>query len=50
MITVDGVTEPMAYWCEKYGVKHSLIKDRLRMGWSDSDAVKLPARARRSAA
>lgn len=47
MLTVDGVTAPLAHWCESRGVKYTLIRDRLKLGWSHEDAVKIPAGQRR---
>jgi len=42
LITFEGETLCMTAWAERLGVSRSLIKDRLRMGWSVEDAFRLP--------
>ena len=46
MITVDGVTKCMSDWCASSGLKMTTVKERLKLGWSESDAVTLPVGAR----
>lgn len=41
IITVDGEANTIAYFSDKYGVKHHTIQTRLARGWSDNDAVKI---------
>ena len=43
LITFEEETLCMTAWAERLGVSRSLIKDRLRMGWSVEDAFRLPA-------
>lgn len=41
MLTVDGVTRPLAEWCEKYGVPSAKVRLRLdRYGFTPEQAVK----------
>jgi len=42
LITFEGEALCMTAWAERLGVSRSLIKDRLRMGWSVEDAFRLP--------
>lgn len=39
LITVFGEVNTIAYFSEKYGVKHHTIATRLSRGWSESDAA-----------
>ena len=38
MITFNGVTKTLAQWCRELGVSYRLVKDRLRLGWSEDRA------------
>jgi hypothetical protein len=42
-ITHNGVTKVIADWNKELGGSDSLIKRRLKRGWSESDAVTIPA-------
>lgn len=42
LLTVNGVTRCVAEWAEIMGVRDSVIRDRLRGGWSEEDAVLKP--------
>jgi len=42
LLTMDGVTMTAAEWGRKVGIKSSVIRDRLRLGWSDEDAISIP--------
>lgn len=42
LITADGVTKPLWQWAEESGLKFGTIHRRLKMGWSEQDAVTLP--------
>jgi hypothetical protein len=42
LLTVDGETQCIAVFSEKYGIPFVTITSRLRRGWSDADAVKVP--------
>jgi hypothetical protein len=41
-ITVDGVTRLLCEWAEITGIARLTIYNRLRLGWTDEQAVKTP--------
>ena len=45
LITVDGVTDTIAGWALRLGVRRQTIVQRLHLGWSERDAVTTPAGA-----
>ncbi|EPM2991048.1 hypothetical protein ACTLJQ_000849 [Escherichia coli] len=44
MLTVNGETNTIHYFSEKYGIGEHTIHIRLRLGWSHESAVLLPLR------
>lgn len=44
-ITVNGETQPLAYWCEKYSINKVTAMDRIKRGWSPELAFETPARS-----
>lgn len=42
VLTVNGKSQCLSQWAEDMGVSRTLIRDRLRLGWSHSDAVLIP--------
>ena len=42
LITIGGITKPMAVWAEDVGIKSPTIRARLKSGWSDEAAVFTP--------
>lgn len=42
MLTVDGVTKPMATWADETGINANAMAARLRRGWSHERIVKTP--------
>lgn len=44
-ISVDGESKTLAQWAREFGIKESVIRNRLKRGWSEEDAVKIPLRA-----
>ena len=46
LLTMDGVTQPIAEWALDYGIPASLIMDRLRYGMSTERAITKPMRAK----
>lgn len=44
LLTFDGVTLTAAQWAERLGIAPSLIYKRLRLGWTDADALTRPVR------
>lgn len=42
MIDVNGVMKSLVEWCEHYGVKPSMVCDRLSAGWCVKDALTKP--------
>ncbi len=39
LLTADGVTATMSEWCEKVGTYHALVRQRLKRGLSEKDAI-----------
>lgn len=46
-LTIDGRTMCVAEWAREAGVEEGLIRDRLRLGWAEREAVFAPARRMR---
>lgn len=46
-ITVDGVTRSMSDWSLRLGGNPTLVLRRLKLGWSERDAVTVPPKGRR---
>ena len=44
LITIDDVTLTIAQWAKKMGFGKKVIGDRLKLGWSEFDAVMTPVR------
>lgn len=44
LLTHDGITLTAVQWAEQLGVSPALIYNRLRLGWSDTDALTRPVR------
>lgn len=42
VIELDGVKKTLTEWCEMYGINSSTVSTRLRLGWTESDAIKSP--------
>jgi hypothetical protein len=40
LIEMDGETKTLAQWCEDLGVSYGLVSMRIRLGWSEEDALK----------
>lgn len=45
--TIDGVTDTMTNWARKYGIKPTIVFDRLFDGWSEYEALTIPKGGRR---
>jgi hypothetical protein len=48
-LTIDGVTRTLAEWSAVTGVRRGVIDERLRRGWSPSEAVFTPVAGQRRA-
>ena len=46
-LTIDGVTLCISEWAERVGIGNKIIEHRLRLGWTQEDAVKRPVRVQR---
>lgn len=44
VLTFKGETRSLVEWCEVLNLPYSAIRNRLRVGWSDSDALTKPIR------
>lgn len=40
MLTIDGVTKPLAQWAEEHELLYSTVFDRYKRGWSPEDCLK----------
>lgn len=43
LLTLDGITLTAAEWARRVGISAPALRDRLKKGWSDEDALTLPA-------
>jgi hypothetical protein len=43
IIEIDGVSKPLLVWCSELGAKVAVVRDRLKRGWSDKDALFTPS-------
>lgn len=46
LITINGVTKSLIEWSEEYGISDSVVRGRIRIGWSDEDAITTPMKRR----
>jgi hypothetical protein len=46
MLTIDGQTKTLTQWSEQIGINALLVGNRLRLGWSPSEALGLVERKR----
>ena len=44
LITIKNETKTIAQWAEKMSISHQVIRDRLKLKWSEFDAVMIPVR------
>lgn len=44
LITYNGLTKPLAEWCEELDLPYSTIRARLRDGWGHCAAIETPVR------
>jgi hypothetical protein len=42
LITAKGKTQQVSAWAKETGISKQTIQARLRLGWSESDAVTIP--------
>ena len=42
LITIKNETKTIAQWAEKMSISHQVIRDRLKLKWSEFDAVMTP--------
>jgi hypothetical protein len=42
LVTINGETHPLIVWLERYGTVASRYKKRIKMGWSEFDAITRP--------
>jgi len=43
LLIIDDICLPMSLWLAKTGASQNVVKDRLKRGWSDKDALFTPA-------
>lgn len=41
-LTLNGKTQPVSAWAEEVGLPYAALADRVRRGWSDEDAIRVP--------
>lgn len=44
MLTIEGRSQAIIEWATEFGVNRTTVSERLRAGWSESDAVLTPVR------
>lgn len=49
LVTLDGETHTITEWAELLGIKKTTIKERLKCGWTDEQALTTPVRKRKCA-
>lgn len=42
LLKIDGVTKPMKEWLSEVGLSETGFRDRIRRGYSEADAIRLP--------
>lgn len=47
LVSIDGVTRPLAEWCEEYEMPYETARYRIRIGWNPVDALTLPSKYER---
>jgi hypothetical protein len=48
MLTVHGERDSLAAWAERFGLSISRVHQRLRLGWSEEEAIATPPGAKRA--
>lgn len=46
-VTINGETKSVSMWAEEYGICIGTVRDRIKRGWSDIDAITKPVKRRR---
>lgn len=46
-IDIDGVSKPLAHWCQDYGIYPEAVQSRIASGWLIEDAITKPFRPQR---
>lgn len=46
VLTIDGTSKPFVEWCEEYGIDPSVVRERIKLGWSEEDALSIPIQER----
>ena len=44
LLTVNGKTQSITKWSKEFGISESVIRGRLKRGWSEKDSVLIPLR------
>lgn len=44
LITIEGETQPLVYWTEKYGIAYNTARQRIDAGWDKARAVQEPVK------
>ena len=47
LVTCDGESRPLSYWCHTYDRKYTTVKRRLNAGWPPEEAIKVPTDGRK---
>jgi hypothetical protein len=46
MVTINDETACLSEWCRNLGLNHQSVRGRLRLGWSEADALLTPIKRR----
>lgn len=46
ILEIDGIEKTLAEWCEEYKIDPSVVRERIKLGWSGTDALSIPVQNR----
>ena len=42
LVTIDGETQPLSFWCEAFGIEYKTASNRIHLGWDPVKSVSHP--------
>lgn len=46
ILSIGGVEKPFSEWCEHYGIDPAVVRERIKLGWSEEDAISIPVQSK----
>jgi hypothetical protein len=46
ILSIDGVEKSLSEWCEYYKIDPSVVRERIKLGWPEKDALSIPVQSR----